>query len=424
MEKTIPNISNLLIQLQQQLNVDPDNPTLYNQLANLYYKINQLEQSIYYYKRALYLLPNNSEIHFNLANCYVKKNFIDDAISHYKFCLELNPNFLTAMQNLGMLLIEIKDFKEALKYLIKVYDKDPEIQKNFLFLEQLANCYLQTGDLTQAIETLNIAVSVDPNQESAQHNLAILYLRNQEHELAIKHFKNTISLNPNNKTAIHMLAALTGDRPIQAPKKYIIDLFDQYAAYYENHVQQTLKYNLPMTFRNLYAKYATINTAKNALDVGCGTGLCGLYFRDATVNLIGVDISRNMLLQAKKYSYDLLIEGDLQKGSILAEDYFDLIIAADLLPYFGDLTHIFQQFKLWFKKNNASNLLIFNIELNENPKIKDYYLQSSGRYAHNVDYIQQIARTLDFQIIETNKQTIRMQNNQPLIGLIFLIKDL
>lgn len=422
--KTIQNISILLTELQQKLQLDPYNPVIYNQLANLYYKINQIEQSIYYYKRALHISPQNPEIHFNLANCYVKKNFIPDAISHYKFCLELNPNFLIAMQNLGMLLVEIKNFQEALPYLVKVYTEDLEIQKNFVFIEQLANCYLQSGDIPNAIENLKHAINVDPTQETAHHNLAILYLRNQQHNLAIKHFNLTLQLNPNNQTALHMLAALMKNNPQQAPIEYIVNLFDQYADYYTNHVNQKLNYNLPIIFRNLYAKYANGITAKNVLDLGCGTGLCGIYFRDASINLIGVDISINMLLQAKNHAYDLLIEANLQKNSIFINNYFDLIIAADVLPYFGDLNNIFQQFKLLLQKNNASSMLLFNIELNEHQNTKDFELQTSGRYSHNLNYIQQLAKFFDFSIIENNKQIIRTHNDQPLIGLTFLLQHL
>ncbi len=422
--KTIQNISILLTELQQKLQLDPYNPVIYNQLANLYYKINQFEQSIYYYQRALHIFPNNPEIHFNLANCYVKKNFILDAISHYKFCLELNPNFLIARQNLGMLLVEIKNFQEALPYLVKVYTEDLETQKNFVFIEQLANCYLQSGDIPNAITTLQQAINVNPTQETAQHNLAILYLRNQQHNLAMQHFNLTLQLNPKNQTALHMLAALMKDNPQQAPIEYIVNLFDQYADYYATHVTQNLHYNLPIIFRNLYAKYSNGITAKNALDLGCGTGICGIYFRDASINLIGVDISRNMLLQAKHHSYDLLIEANLQKNSVFINNYFDLIIAADVLPYFGDLNKIFQQFKLLLKKNNGFSMLLFNIELNENQNTKDFYLQTSGRYSHNFNYIQELAKTFDFSILENNKQIIRTHNDQPLVGLIFLLKHL
>lgn len=471
MQKTtsIPNISILLTDLHKKLQSNPYDPIIYNQLANLYYKINQLDRAIYYYKRALYLSPNNTEIYFNLANCYVKQGFIDEAISYYYFCLKLNANFLAAMQNLGMLLIETKNFKEALPYLIRVYNEDLEIQKNFIFLEQLANCYLQSGDSKNAITILKQAINIDPMQETAQHNLAILYLRNKEYNLAIKHLKDAIQLNPNNYTASHMLSALMISNPAQAPIKYIVDLFDQYADYYEEHVVNNLHYNLPATFRNLYAKHANGISAKNTLDFGCGTGLCSIYFRDASINLIGVDISRNMLLQAKKYSYDLLIEANLQHNATFIDNYFDLIIASDVLPYFGDLNNIFKQFKCLLKNTNSNdtykynsnnfNMLLFNIEIYEinlpkklnqytlnesnmehesnmineknmsNESIieennENFYLQKSGRYAHTLNYIESLAKKFNFSIIENIQQTIRLQDDQSLPGLLFILKHL
>ena len=48
--------------------------------------------------------------------------------------------------------------------------------------------------------------------------------------------------------------------------------------------------------------------------MGCGTGLCGAWFTDYSSQMVGVDISPNMLAQAKKkLVYDELIAADLRE---------------------------------------------------------------------------------------------------------------
>jgi predicted TPR repeat methyltransferase len=227
------------------------------------------------------------------------------------------------MQNLGMLLVAEEEFSQALPYLEQAYIHNQENKTNIEFIEQFANCYLQIGNIIKAIELLQHAVTINPNKESIQHNLAILYLRNDNYSKAQEHFKFALQLNDNNSTAKHMIAALSGQTTNLAPSEYITNLFDQYAWYYNKHLTETLQYKLPEKFRSLYAKHYNTVTVQNALDLGCGTGLCSVYFRDTAVNLIGADLSKNMLLHAKALdSYDLLIQTDLQKP-----EFFKIIVS-------------------------------------------------------------------------------------------------
>ena len=384
------NIDLAITNFNKVLCINPHNPDLYNNLACLYYRMNQIDDAIYNYKRALYLNPNNWQTHYNLANCYINKNFIPDAVSHYKFSIELYPDNINAIQNLGMVLVNLEDFTEALPYLEKSYNANPENQISIEFLEHFANCYLQTGNILKATELLQQAIKLNPSKESLQHN-------------------------PNNQTAKHMLAALTKETTSQAPPEYIADLFDQYAGYYNKHLKETLQYKLPEKLRSIYTKYNNNSiTVQNTLDLGCGTGLCGIYFRDATVNLIGVDLSKNMLHQARSLeAYDLLIQANIQKSNVFQDNYFDLIIAADIIPYIGELENLFLNIKTMLK-----NKFLFNIELTENALFE---LQQTGRYAHSKNYIEQLAEKFNFKIIEGLPEIIRLQNNIPINGMIFLL---
>lgn len=428
----------ILTDLNEKLQLDPHNPDLYNNIACLYYRINQIDNAIYHYKRSLSINPDNWQGHFNLANCYVKKNFIPDAIAHYQYSIKLNPHNIYAIQNLGMLLVDGKNFTEALPYLEKSYQLNKENKTNFEFTEQLANCYLQLGNIAKAIEYLKLATNIDGTKESAHHNLAILYLRGKNNKLAAKHFKIAVTLNPKNQTAKHMLSSLnsnTNNQDIESnskpPHQYVTSLFDQYAPYYNTHVTEKLHYNLPEKLRSLYAKHKTTISAQNTLDLGCGTGLCGIYFRDASVNLIGIDISNNMLLEAAKHRcYDLLIQANLQDNIVFKDNFFNLIIAADVLPYFGQLENLFSNIKNIL--NNKNNLFLFNIELahmKHNKKLTiskrvkniDFSLQPTGRYTHTIDYIEKLAAQFNFKILENITDTIRFQHDSPVTGVIFML---
>ena len=127
---TLNNIDLAITNFNRELSINPYNPDTYNNLACLYYRINQTTEAIYNYKKSLYLNPNNYQAHYNLANCYVKENLITDAICHYKESIQLEPNHINAIQNLGMLLVTIEEFEDALPYLDKAYTNNQENQFN------------------------------------------------------------------------------------------------------------------------------------------------------------------------------------------------------------------------------------------------------------------------------------------------------
>ena len=81
------------------------------------------------------------------------------------------------------------------------------------------------------------------------------------------------------------------------------------------------------------------------LDVGCGTGACGPLFRNVSHTLMGVDLSRKMLALADaRKAYDDLyvapVEESLRK--LVVKHTVDLVLAADVFPYFGELGAVFE----------------------------------------------------------------------------------
>ena len=78
-------------------------------------------------------------------------------------------------------------------------------------------------------------------------------------------------------------------------------------------------------------------------DLGCGTGLCGLLLRPAGRDAGGVDLSPAMIEKARARGvYDRLEAGDLVEAMKKAPRSFDLLVAADVFIYVGDLAPTFE----------------------------------------------------------------------------------
>src|SRR5690606_25849867 len=137
----------------------------------------------------------------------------------------------------------------------------------------------------------------------------------------------------------YKLAALRGDpAPESAPAEYVAGLFDQYAEEFDAHLTGELGYQTPQRLREPFDGLAGGATGLRVLDLGCGTGLSGLVFRDCAAHLAGVDLSPRMLDKARgRGIYDELHCADLVQALERPGPDWDLMLAADVFVYLGDL---------------------------------------------------------------------------------------
>ena len=80
------------------------------------------------------------------------------------------------------------------------------------------------------------------------------------------------------------------------------------------------------------------------LDLGCGTGLLAVAVADLLAGpIIGVDLSGGMLIEAARRTlYAELHRLDIEDFLARETRQFGLVMAGDVLPYFGDLGPVFR----------------------------------------------------------------------------------
>jgi len=403
--------------LNQALRLQPRQADIYNSLGRLYYKQGRLNEAQPILEKALRLDPNCWEAHYNLAHTLAALNQIDRSASHYREVLRLMPNHPTAHYNLGLAYFSNNEFEEAIKHLNKALELNSDNREAYPFLGQ---AYVNLGKIFDAIETYEHGLEATPNHAEMHHNLAILYLRNQEPSKAAIHFNEAYKLDPNNETAKHMMNSLSGiQESPAAPAQHIAQLFDQYADYYDEHMKIHLKYQVPSLLRNAIGRCLGNNPkAGRVLDLGCGTGQCGLVFRDLALEQIGVDLSPKMIEQAHLLgAYEAVIETDLNTYLSSPDlEKFDLIIAGDVFVYQGDLEKLF--------KNVAGalyseGLFAFTTEY---LATGTYYLQTTGRFAHSNEYIHDLAKQNNLQVELEEDISPREQSGSPIQGRLYVLK--
>jgi predicted TPR repeat methyltransferase len=159
------------------------------------------------------------------------------------------------------------------------------------------------------------------------------------------------------------------------------------------------------------------NNICRTVDLGCGTGLCGVEFRDLTEILIGIDLSDKMIAKAKeKNIYDELYVNNLINGLKELESKFDLFISSDVFVYVGDLKDLFYCVSEYATKQS---LFIFSTEDEEGDS---FHLRSSGRYAHSKKYITQLASKSGFKLEHFEQANLRKEKGKWIVGGIFILK--
>ncbi|HSX20547.1 MAG TPA: tetratricopeptide repeat protein [Gammaproteobacteria bacterium] len=405
--------------LHEALHIAPNNAESFNNLGSLYYTQGDIKNAIQQFEKAIRLNPNSWEAHYNLANCYIKQDMVLQAISHYKTVLNLNPAHSNAKLNLAMSYVIVHEYENALPLLIEAAKNNPQHAE---LQGHLAEAYLNLGQTDNALSQYEKAIALDNDRPAWHHNLATLYARTGQADLAKVHYTAALMLQPDNSTAQHMLNALNANPDIaNAPPEYVKLLFDQYASYYNQHMTKNLHYNAPQLLRQAFSKFITPHTKQQIiLDLGCGTGLCGIYFRDLASFFVGVDLSPNMLVEANKLgAYDALCCCNiLQIIPGVNRGYFDIILAADVFAYVGDMATTFAMMQSALK---SAGLLAFTIE--EQTKNDKFSLQETGRFAYSQQYIDAMCKQFGF-IVETNEVIVpRMQKEQPVPGRLYILRN-
>lgn len=215
----------------------------------------------------------------------------------------------------------------------------------------------------------------------------------------------------------HLIRAKLGIKLGGAPDPYIRALFDDYADQFEDHLVKSLGYKVPEQMRNILDVSLDQSKRYQTLDLGCGTGLCAKAFRGLTDQIFGVDLSAAMLAKAEQTGlYSNLVCGSLVDIDKRFNNEFDLVVAADVLIYFGQLDTVFIKVAGVMR---PKGYFIFSLEFSES---ESWEIQANGRYAHSPDYVCKIAEQNGFTLLEAKTEIQRWEAEKPVLGEIYLFQ--
>lgn len=354
-------------------------------------------------------------LHYNLGLIYHSTQETELACDCFEHAHAGNPEDTDSLFNLALCQKNCGKFAKATESYLKLLDFDPH---NIDALYNLAGCYREQRKDEQAIALYLKVLQLAPEHHSATSNLAYMYQLTDNTEQAIRYYQKLLELAPDNEAAGHMLASLLGTSSLAPPESYVRNLFNNYSDHYEESLVKNLQYDVPLQLRQHF-NTLQVNTKsfKYGIDIGCGTGLSGLAFKDIVTVLDGVDISEKMIALAEgKCIYRSLVVSSIASALRQTVQTYDFVIAADVFAYLGDLEETFQ---LLSACTQPGGHFFFSTE---SGNTAGYSLRSSGRYTHGTEYIYALARKFGWLVELQQSTNLRMERGGWVIGNLWILR--
>jgi predicted TPR repeat methyltransferase len=395
----------------------PEHPDALHFLGLLQHQRGRPEEAVRIISEALRIAPEYVDAHNNLGNIYREQERLKEAESCYRRVIELNPGNAEAYNNLGTVLRARGLLSDAAAAYQKAIDLEPNFPNPF---ENMGNLLSRQGKVTEAVAHYSQAIVLNPDHPGCKKMLGIALSCLGRAVEAAGVFREWAEKEPDNPVAQHLLAACSGkDVPQRAADAYVRQVFDNFAERFEERLE-SLEYQAPELVAGAVAEiYPEPAGDLDFLDAGCGTGLCGRLLRPYARRLEGVDLSPGMLARAKSTGcYDALEEAELTDFIGSRKDAYDVIVSADTLCYFGDLSAVMAAAAAAVR---PGGFFIFTVEHGEDgddTMPAGFRLNPLGRYCHQKNYVNRVVVEAGMQNKSVVHGVLRQEMGSPVAGLV------
>lgn len=370
------------------LDVSPNHPMALQMLGALCARQGRAAEALAPLQRACALQPDSASALHNLSNVFALLGRRDEALASLEASLALEPDNPVALMTQARMLMELQQPIHALRKIERALTLQPD----------WALAWQCRGDV------LAMLMEAGMNRRTA----------------AVASFQRALELGGDAEELSFSLAVLgEGAPPAEVPAKVVRALFDAYAPNFEQHLTRSLNYRTPEHIGQVLQRANLQGALGEVWDMGCGTGLCAPLLRPLAQRLVGVDLSPGMLKVAQgRGTYDALHCADIVTSLQGRQADIDLLVAADVFVYIGGLDAVFDAATRALRRGGH---LLFSIEANERSD-SDFTLLPTRRFAHAIAYIERLAATHGFRLVERQHSVLREELGQEVAGWVVLLQ--
>ena len=332
---------------------------------------------------------------------------VPDAVTSFERALQLDARHAPTLYHLGCALNEQHEHGRALALFERLLKGDnPHAQAWFRHGQTL-----QALDRhAEALPSYERALALDVALPQAWLNRADILKHSGRVPEAIAAYRTAITHGAERELVDFYLAPLEGRHAASAPRSYVRGLFDDYARHFDEHLLGPLRYHGHEILVDTVKAAAPARRFRRALDLGCGTGLCGPLLKPLAAQVDGVDLSPQMIAQAQRRAvYDDLVQAEMTEHLSTTETRYDLVLAADVFTYVGAIDPVFAALA---RVLLPDGLLAFSVEAA--PDDVEFQLRDSLRFAHSRRHIEALAERHGHTVLQCVRQPMREDQHRPI----------
>ncbi|OAN47978.1 methyltransferase [Paramagnetospirillum marisnigri] len=440
-----------IVQYRAVLITEPDHAEAHARLAALLARTGKASQALDHGRHAIAVNPNHAEALCALGALLHQQGEDREARGYLERALALRPDWGVALHNYGLVLRRLGEAERAAALLSGAVDLRRDhaatranlagalremgrLDEARIQAEQAAKLaprdavgWMELGLIRNAqgmpegaAAAFERAVTAEPDSVDAHWCLAEARRLLGETAKATAHYRRCLELDPDDTHGAALGLALTGGAPVpqRAPDAYVRQLFDDYAETFDSALVNRLGYRAPALLAEALERDLVRKTGLAVLDAGCGTGLAAPVLRPLAGRLDGIDLSPAMVDKARARGlYDDLAVGELGAALTTRPATYDLIVAADVLVYFGDLEPVLHA---GFAALRPGGIFAFTVERAED--CSSYLLGAKNRYAHAEDYVAAKAQVAGFALARMDHAVTRREAEAEVPGLVVILR--
>ncbi|CAO3406704.1 tetratricopeptide repeat protein [Azospirillum largimobile] len=398
---------------------DPANGEAWAALADACAGADLPERAAACYRRAVALDPGSWAWRLMLAEALRQCSEFDAAHALYSVLATERSDSAAVRLGLAHSLSALGRHDEALEEYREAVALRPNDRDAVL---ALAEALTMAGDALAAVELLQPLGRRLEDDATVHHALGRCWLALREPVKALAALRHAREVAEGEEAAPveRLIAALEAGEGTDLSAAYVRALFDRYADRFDQDLVGKLGYAAPDLLRAAVDRVMPGAAALRILDLGCGTGLAGVTFKPLAGYLAGVDLSPRMVEKARQRGlYDELGVGDVVEAMRRTPGGWDLLVAADVLVYIGDLVPVFAAAALALPPAGRFAATVERLPAESG---EEFALGATRRYAHAKAYVRRTAEEAGFTVRLMEPCAPRREKGVPVAGLLFVVE--
>ena len=365
-------------------------------------------------RRAVALAPDWSVALCELALALTRQNKIEEAMVHVRRAVRVSPDDPMVLQRALAVAGRAESTDEAAEWALKGLQLQPDDLRYHIFLGDHLALRKSHAEAKVHFEAV---LSAQPDNITALRGALSCALEMKDNAASTSLADRLLALAPNDETVRYFHAIAHGETPTTQPRTVVSSLFDDYAPRFDMHLVRGLKYKVPERAARILTELHP-DRRFNLLDLGCGTGLLGVYLGPINGAIVGADLSEKMIEQAARHKiyakfYNVNVLDALRDTP---SEHYEAIACLDVLVYVGELEPVIPNA---FRILKPDGDFIFSCEAAREDEDDMVLRRPSNRYAHKASHVERLCREAGFDGVRIEHlPALRMENNEPLPGFL------